>query len=577
MEIITTNVAGLPRRVKRPNGREYLVARGTLLVPGTLHGSRGKVYYPPDEVRKDPGVWNDAPMVVYHPKRNGRPVPAKDPHVLDYTKVGRVYNASAPHALGAELWFDVETTRRVDPRVLTSLEAGDPIEVSTGLYTTNEPAPPGSKDEKGRPYDFVARDYRPDHLAILPDRVGACSIKDGCGVLVNEMERLGVAPNYWDGGPTTDGPPGDDTSRLNVMQRLAHLLGLGANEPTHDDVRTQLSQLLRARFPPRASRGGGGAAVDPDGPWVVDVYDSTFVYHREGKLWQLGYKTDNKADKVTLAEGEPEQVRRVTQYKAVSNEEPPPSADDPLPPTEGTMTDVQKTALINSLVANCGCQDRPRAWRGKTAAELAALPDDTLVGYMLELSPNTQPAPAAAPPANNTLDETRLATVVATAVAAAMRSVPTAQPVTAPPPAPAGSGAATTPQTANQVALEAWMNDPKVPQEAKRAVQFGMQMEAQEKTSLIERVTANLAEGEGKTQAVAVYNAMDITQLRTIAASFPDRQAAPTTPANPFSFVGAQGAPPAAHTVNEEPLLCHRPEFKPRHVNGRALTARDAG
>src|SRR5258706_4550073 len=51
-------------RVRRAsyNGREYLVAPGVLIVPGVLPGSQGPLYYPPDEVGKDPGAWHDKPM-----------------------------------------------------------------------------------------------------------------------------------------------------------------------------------------------------------------------------------------------------------------------------------------------------------------------------------------------------------------------------------------------------------------------------------------------------------------------------------------------------------------------------------
>lgn len=66
--------------------------------------------------------------------------------------------------------------------MLDALEAGRPMELSTGLFTQNEPAPAGATFN-GRPYDYVARNYRPDHLAVLPDQIGACSLADGCGVL----------------------------------------------------------------------------------------------------------------------------------------------------------------------------------------------------------------------------------------------------------------------------------------------------------------------------------------------------------------------------------------------------------
>lgn len=89
--------------------------------------------------------------------------------------------------LGAEGWFDVEKLRSADRHygtdVLNRLSRGEKIELSTGLYTDNEAAPPDSVcPVTGRQYTHVARNYRADHVAVLPDQVGACSVSDGCGV-----------------------------------------------------------------------------------------------------------------------------------------------------------------------------------------------------------------------------------------------------------------------------------------------------------------------------------------------------------------------------------------------------------
>jgi hypothetical protein len=186
-ETVTSNVSGGVRRVTW-GGRPHLVAPVTILVSGVLNGSKGRLYYPPEEVSADPEVWNHMPLVVYHPLKDGRPVSAREPWVLEKQGVGFLFNVRARdrgRKLGGEAWFDEEKARLVDSRVLDALEAGTPIELSTGLFTTNDPAPEGARDDRGRPYDFVARDYRPDHLAILPDQRGACSVGDGCGVLVN--------------------------------------------------------------------------------------------------------------------------------------------------------------------------------------------------------------------------------------------------------------------------------------------------------------------------------------------------------------------------------------------------------
>lgn len=91
--------------------------------------------------------------------------------------------------LKGEGWFDVDATKRIDNSILEALQQGRPIEVSTGLYTENIPAPPDSVDHKGRTYSYIARNYRADHLAILPNQKGACSVSDGCGVMVNEEKE----------------------------------------------------------------------------------------------------------------------------------------------------------------------------------------------------------------------------------------------------------------------------------------------------------------------------------------------------------------------------------------------------
>lgn len=195
MENVIANLAGKARRATL-NGREHLVAPLTLIVPGVLSGSKGALYYPPEEIVKNHDAWNHIPLVVYHPTDplTNAHLSARDPAVLDRQGIGILLNVKANGKLTAEGWFDVESTRRIDNRVYEALVKGTPIELSTGLYTENEVAPEGA-NHKGRPYDFIARNYRPDHLAILPDQIGACSIKDGCGVLVNE-EATALLVNY---------------------------------------------------------------------------------------------------------------------------------------------------------------------------------------------------------------------------------------------------------------------------------------------------------------------------------------------------------------------------------------------
>lgn len=186
LEIIAVVNAIRARSVIK-DGREYLVAPATLLVSGVLNGSQGPLYYPSEEVEANPSDWDGMPIVVYHPiSSDGRPISANSQEVLDSQGIGFVADPQAKAGqLKAKLWFDVEATERVDNRVLLSLRRDERIELSTGLSVERQPAEYGATDSKGRTYNSVARNYIPDHLAILPDEIGACSLRDGCGVLVN--------------------------------------------------------------------------------------------------------------------------------------------------------------------------------------------------------------------------------------------------------------------------------------------------------------------------------------------------------------------------------------------------------
>ena len=180
-------------RVRREtlNGRNYLVVPTRLLKVGVLNGSDGALFYPQEEISGIEDSWNGMPLVLNHPVRNGVNVSAREPAVLKQQGIGYVYNATTRKGpLDAEAWIDIEKANDLDPSIIMNIESGRPVEVSTGLYTSKEVAPAGA-NYKGKSYDFIARDYVPDHLAILPTTVGACSVEDGCGILmVNKSQDL---------------------------------------------------------------------------------------------------------------------------------------------------------------------------------------------------------------------------------------------------------------------------------------------------------------------------------------------------------------------------------------------------
>mgnify|MGYP003674976161 CR=1 FL=1 len=179
----TTNTHGKHTRNATLHGREYIVAPVVMLVEGVHSGSMGPLYYPPEEMQRAAMAWNMKPVVMYHPVSGSATTLAE----LEARMVGMVMNTRWDGGkLRAEAWFDVERLHALAPEITQALANNEPIEVSTGLYHDADPTP-GTWN--GEAYQFVARNHRPDHLALLPNGVGACRLADGCGLLQLNEEQ----------------------------------------------------------------------------------------------------------------------------------------------------------------------------------------------------------------------------------------------------------------------------------------------------------------------------------------------------------------------------------------------------
>jgi hypothetical protein len=177
-------------KTKLLEGRKHLVVPVVMIVEGVLNGSRGPLFYPADELLSSVPHWNGRPVVVYHPDMRFD-CAAGNPDVFTAQRVGTIFNARFEgRAIKAEAWLDADRLSVVDWRVIDALQKGRMMEVSTGLFTDNEEA---SGTWRGRPYTAVARNHRPDHLAILPDLKGACSIEDGAGLCRNDVGQEALA------------------------------------------------------------------------------------------------------------------------------------------------------------------------------------------------------------------------------------------------------------------------------------------------------------------------------------------------------------------------------------------------
>lgn len=367
---ITANLKTKLVRNEKLGGKDYIVAPMVMIVEGVHNGSKGPLFYPKTELAKTPATWNHKPIVIQHPTDNeGAPRSACDKDMLEKYGVGIIMNTVCDKAgrLTAEAWIDADKCDKVDggTAVLNALKKGTPMEVSTGLFTDDYNTP-GTFE--GDAYEYVARNYRADHLAILPDKEGACSMAKGAGLIRNEAAKKGRTLS--------------DAVANAAMQAGLDLVT--ANALSFDEIRARLCVLLDAKFP-RPVSTPGEAAKPYSYPYLCDVYEGYFVYSHEQTLFKQAYTSDAKTEAVTLS-GEPVKVVRVVEYRTTDSEAPVGNSKQ----TQNTKvhpTMKPKAEVIAALIANHG-------WSESDRTELEALSEAT-VNKLLDKAVTKAPAPAA--------------------------------------------------------------------------------------------------------------------------------------------------------------------------------------
>lgn len=343
-------------RKDRMEDRDWTVVPMVMLVEGVHNGSAGALYYPADELEKTPQSWNQKPVVVYHPQNDT----ACTPEILTNRKIGVIMNTRWEEGkLKAEAWLDIERAKKIDNRVVEAVESGQTLELSTGLFTDTE-GPSGTWNEET--YDAVAKNYRPDHLAVLPDMEGACSVKDGAGFLRlnSATKQENTISDAW---AETYFPilqaAGIDTEKLT------------ANELSHSDIWRQLTAQIQKK------QSKADDALPKVWYYLNETYPDYCVYEDDkGHLYKQEYET--KDDVVTL-KGMPTEVVRVVSYK-VKNEN--------VVNNKESKTMDKKTELIQKLIGNANS--------GWTEADKPVL--DSMTESMLE-------ALIAKAPQNKTMSE----------------------------------------------------------------------------------------------------------------------------------------------------------------------------
>ena len=181
---VMTNMDDAPdrERIRREvhEGVQHLVVPVVMIVEGVLNDA----LVPASEFGRHVEAWNGIPVPILHPQERGEYISANRPDVIDKNTIGRVYNAWVDgRKLKAELWLNTDKANRLGyGQLIEALANGEVIEISTGYFSDDEPKA-GEFDGIG--YNTIHRNIKPDHLALLPGEVGACSVADGCGTRVN--------------------------------------------------------------------------------------------------------------------------------------------------------------------------------------------------------------------------------------------------------------------------------------------------------------------------------------------------------------------------------------------------------
>ena len=255
------NTTSASTRNETLDGTDYLVVPCVMIVEGVHNGSQGALFYSKEELAKFTCCWNMKPALLRHPdiEDSGTNV-----DVLKNQGVGILMNTEFTDGkLKTEIWLNVEKANKLDSRIVERIENNEMIEVSTGLFTELDKTPGVWNEED---YTSNTLNYRPDHLAILLDATGACSVKDGAGLLRNKEKKVD-------------------------------------NELSQCQIHDKLMTLVRE------------SSNNDEWAWVNDVYGKYFIYERGEVYYKQDYSISSD-DEVSLV-GEATEVERIVEYKSV--------------------------------------------------------------------------------------------------------------------------------------------------------------------------------------------------------------------------------------------------------------------
>lgn len=345
----TGNVNGATLKRKQLKGKDYLV--GPVIMAREI--VMNSLMYKANELKASVPHWNGCPAVLSHPMdADGNFLSANSPDIIEDSGVGFVYNTKldSQNRLCAELWIE-EDSLTTHTKLKTAIDEGEVIEVSTGLYYTPMA---GNGTFKTRKYKALACNIKPDHLAILLNEKGACSVEDGAG-----------------------------------FPRANHAEILEVNALSGGEISSLVAKALKKTY-----------KINGWTPWLVDIYaeEKYVIFERYSAeietydLFKVSYAVNADETEVTFT-SEPKRVMCKKNYVDIVDEsmiKKSPTAEDGKDEDEednSKTTNGETTMNKAKIIAEMLASNKIDANKAKV---LEGLTDEQFAVYQ-ELQPTTTP------------------------------------------------------------------------------------------------------------------------------------------------------------------------------------------
>lgn len=427
-------------------GKDQLIVPVVALVEGVLQAMNAAT---PElalakEFGKFPAGWDGRPVVMNHPIIDKNPVSANSPTVLETFAFGTLFNTSISDdgKLVTEAWIDLERVAALGGEVqetIDRIQAGEIVEVSTGLFTETEEV---SGFHGGKQYLAVWRNIVPDHLAFLSaGTLGACSVEAGCGTRVNAAP----APTWMEYAMPKDLQDKDeDDTEPKAAAEPKVACGCGGDSApavlSNEEHSFDIARFLASSIPDSMLDSDARSLVQAalrnkvaGYSYVVGMMGDSIIYERyndfvdQYNTYKLGFSI-GEDNKVTF-NGEPVEViltTKVTPKANSSMESDMTNPKDPAAPVEPKVSAATPDNTITTPVA-APVVEQPKTLSDHLAAMPAEMREMLQSGLRLHAEQKSAAIKALKDTGRCTFDDTYLAAQSLDTLKAlgALASVPT--------------------------------------------------------------------------------------------------------------------------------------------------------